>query len=470
MIRRHIALLRSALMFADGLSAFALFALIAIVRFDLLRAEGSLRDAELPVVALVVGYSVLWVVALWFLGLYRLRTHWSLRGEAIDIVRAALLAALVAFSVLFLLNEPNVSRLFLIMLFAVQPIVTIGSRAALRRFLTWLRSRGFNSRQMLIIGAGSEAQEFADAVERNRALGLRVIGHLSGPRDGHPQVSRPVLGTIDDIEAIVHGRVVDEVAICLSPQDWHYVEPATRICEEEGRIVRVVIPPLGGILTGGHHEQLSDIPVVTFLYGPDRWVAMAVKRGVDIVGSLIGLVLLSPVMLAVALAIVLSDGRPILFRHQRVGLHGRPFDCLKFRTMVRNAEERLDEVIHLNEVRGAAFKIAQDPRITRVGRTLRRYSLDELPQLVNVLRGEMSIVGPRPAPPREVELYSVWHRRRLSMRPGLTGLWQVQARTESDFDRRAALDLSYVDSWSLWMDLKILLRTIPAVLVQPQGR
>ena len=469
MIRRHLLLLRSMLMLADGVSAFVLFWLIATLRYDLLNATGSLRDASRDAFALALGYGLLWLVALWFMGFYRLRTHWSLRGEVIDIIRAAVVVALVSFSILFLINEPNISRLFLLMLFVAQPLVAISSRAVLREFLEWIRSRGYNSRQMLIIGAGPEAEAFADEVERHRALGLQVMGHLAGPRDEQPEVTRPLLGSIDDLEQIVHGRVVDEVAICLSPHDWSYVEPATRICQEEGKVVRVAIPPLGGILTGGHHEQLAEIPVVTFLYGPDRVVGMAVKRGFDIVTSALAIVLLSPLMFAVALAIRVIDGPPVVFPHRRVGLHGRPFDCLKFRTMVHGAEEMQSEVEHLNAMQGAAFKIADDPRVTPLGRILRRFSLDELPQLFNVLRGEMSIVGPRPAPPREVELYSVWHRRRLSMRPGLTGLWQVQARTDEDFDRRATLDLSYVDSWSLWMDLKILLRTIPAVFLQ-QGR
>jgi exopolysaccharide biosynthesis polyprenyl glycosylphosphotransferase len=469
MIRRHLVLLRSALMLADGASALVLFWLIATVRYDLLQAPGELAAGRLDPIVLALGYAVLWVASLWFAGLYRLRTHWSLRGEVVGVVRAAVVVAFVSWSVLFLINAPNVSRLFLIMLFLVQPTVTIAGRIVLREFLAHIRSRGYNRREMLIIGAGPEAEAFANQVEGHRELGLRVMGHLTGPRDEETAVTRPVLGQVDDIERILHGQVVDEVAVCLSPADWSYAEPATRICEEEGRIVRVVIPPLGGILTGGHHEQLGETPVVSFLYGPDRVLAMALKRGFDIVASAVGLIVMSPLMLVIAIAIRLTDGEPVIFEHRRVGLHGREFDCLKFRTMVPGAEELQEEMERLNDMAGAAFKIHDDPRVTPLGRFLRRFSLDELPQLINVLRGEMSIVGPRPAPPREVAQYSVWHRRRLAMRPGLTGLWQVQARMDSDFNRRATLDLNYVDSWSLWMDMKILLRTIPALITQ-QGR
>jgi lipopolysaccharide/colanic/teichoic acid biosynthesis glycosyltransferase len=184
------------------------------------------------------------------------------------------------------------------------------------------------------------------------------------------------------------------------------------------------------------------------------------KRLFDIVVAGLALVAASPILVAIALAIRSRDGSPILFRQVRVGLHGRQFEVLKFRTMVPDAEARYAEVVHHSDPR--AFKLTDDPRITPTGRFLRRTSLDELPQLWNVLSGEMSLVGPRPAPPREVQGYDLWHRRRLSMKPGITGLWQVSARRSETFDDRAQLDLSYIDRWSLWLDVKILARTIPA--------
>jgi len=175
-------------------------------------------------------------------------------------------------------------------------------------------------------------------------------------------------------------------------------------------------------------------------------------------------VLLSPVLLAIAAYIRLRDGSPILFRQVRVGMHGRPFTILKFRTMVADADTRYAEVEDLSTTRGAAFKMADDPRVTTWGHVLRKTSIDELPQLWNVLRGDMSLVGPRPAPPREVNQYDVWHRRRLSMKPGMTGLWQISSRLDQDFDDRAKLDLDYIDRWSFWLDLRIVVQTVPAVL------
>jgi lipopolysaccharide/colanic/teichoic acid biosynthesis glycosyltransferase len=176
---------------------------------------------------------------------------------------------------------------------------------------------------------------------------------------------------------------------------------------------------------------------------------------------------LSPIFVVAALAIVATDGRPILFRQSRVGRAGRSFTIVKFRTMIRDAEERYVELARHSDTRGAAFKMTHDPRVTRLGRLLRKTSVDELPQLWNVLRGEMSLVGPRPAPAREVVLYEPWHLQRLKMKPGLTGAWQVSARMDDDFDRRAEIDVDYVARWSVWLDVKIILATIPALIRQP---
>lgn len=459
-----MAPLKAGLMLSDGLSAVLLFWALLNVRLNLL--EGSWAPSSIRPIELAFAYAALWVSTLWFVGYYRLRTHWTLRAEVESVLRATVMVVAVSFGVLYVFNLTNVSRLFLGMLFVVQPLVTIALRVALRQVLDRLRSAGRIRREILIIGAGPEAEAFADEIDRNRSLGLHVLGHLRGPREDAAAVSRRVIGGIDDIQHVLHHNVVDEVAICLSPSDWAYVEPATRICEEEGKIVRLSIRPLGGLLSGGTFEEVGGLPVVTFLYGPDRFIGLTLKRLFDIVVSAASLILLSPLLLAIAAYIWIADGRPIFFRQGRIGLHGRAFGCLKFRTMVRDAEQRYPEIAALSDIKGAAFKMRNDPRVVPALHWLRRLFLDELPQLWNVLRGEMSIVGPRPAPAREVDMYDVWHRRRLSMRPGLTGLWQVSDRRFGDFDRRVRIDLDYIDRWSLWMDVKILLRTIPAVVAQ----
>jgi exopolysaccharide biosynthesis polyprenyl glycosylphosphotransferase len=467
-IRRHIVTLRLGLMAADAATAFLVFVGLSLLRMGP-NWTWIWANAEVDGVGAAVAYGVAWPGLLWISGLYRLRTRWSARAQLIDLLRASVLLAFLSFAVLFLLKLPDVSRLFLLVLFPTQVGVTLVSRFVLRRIFASMRSRGYNTRFLLVVGTGAAAVAFADRVERHADLGIRVIGHLGLQSDAGWAGGRPILGTVDEIEGILHNRVVDEIAICLPSSSLELVEPITRLCEEEGKIVRLPLDDVGLPMTGGRLEEFDGIAVMSFVYGPDRALGLVGKRLVDFSVAAVALVALSPVFLAIALWVRAVDGTGVFFRQSRIGLHGRPFRVAKFRTMVRDAEARLIELEELNEIRGHAFKVTNDPRLSRTGRWLRKTSLDELPQLWNVLLGEMSLVGPRPPLPREVAVYDVWHRRRLSMKPGITGLWQVSARREVDFDRWVEIDLDYIDRWSLWLDLKIMLRTIPAVVSQ-QGR
>jgi exopolysaccharide biosynthesis polyprenyl glycosylphosphotransferase len=211
-------------------------------------------------------------------------------------------------------------------------------------------------------------------------------------------------------------------------------------------------------------EELDGVPLLTFSTAPEQLVPMLAKRAIDVSVALLLMLLAMPVVAAIAVLIKLTSGGQVLYRQTRCGLNGRRFTLYKFRTMVEGAEDRQEELRHLNEMNGPVFKLERDPRVTRFGRFLRKFSLDELPQLWNVLRGDMSMVGPRPPIPDEVAQYERWQRRRLSMKPGLTCLWQVSGRNQIDFDRWMELDLEYIDSWSPWLDLKILAKTVPAVL------
>lgn len=462
MIRRHITALRLTLMSADAAAAVLVFMVVSMWRFD---GDwiGSWDRAGLPVILGMSAWGVAWVSVLWLHGLYRLRKHWSYRADAADLVRATTLIALLVFGALFVVHLPDVSRLFLVGLFVVQLGVALASRLVIRWVFAVARSGGRNTHYVLVVGTSPQAVAFAGQIGAHRQLGLQVIGHL-GPTPASGVLEMPLLGDIEAIERTLHERVVDEVAVCLPVAEWSMVEALTRICAEEGRVVRIPSTDDPPRIAGASIESFDGLTIQSVVYGPDRALGLISKRLIDLVGAGLALVVLSPLIVGVAAAIRITDGPPVLFRQRRVGLHGRVFEIAKFRTMCPDAETRLAELLDDNEISGPAFKVSADPRITRIGAWLRRTSVDELPQLWNVLRGDMSLVGPRPPLPGEVARYDVWHRRRLAMKPGITGLWQVSARRAEEFDHWVSIDLDYIDRWSLWLDLKIILRTIPAML------
>ena len=458
MIRRHAIGFRTILMLVDGVLAAVALSLVSYARFG---DEFYVR--WLPYLSqpwgLIALYAVSWVFVLWLHGLYRPRARWTIRSEALALARAGVVMSLLTLSLLFVFRLEDVSRSYLILLFPTQWLITLLTRIGLRIAFEKMRQGGYNLRFVVIVGAGERAQAFARKLEDHQELGLRVVGFLDDQRFELPGTWK-YLGPLEGIEALLHHAVIDEVAICLPFSQWDKVNAIAALCEEEGKIVRIPVDVLDRAFAAGRVEELDGTPVYSLVSGPDRVASLIVKRTIDLLVAAAGLVVLSPVFLAIALAVRLREGPPVLFRQTRVGLHGRQFPVLKFRTMTTDAETRYADVVGRSDPR--AFKLTDDPRVTPTGRLLRRTSLDELPQLWNVLRGDMSLVGPRPAPPREVEGYDLWHRRRLSMKPGITGLWQVTSRRSEDFDDRASLDLNYIDRWSLWLDFKILARTIPA--------
>jgi exopolysaccharide biosynthesis polyprenyl glycosylphosphotransferase len=467
MIRRHGTLLRLLLAVVDAVSALGLIALLSAVRFG---SEWRSEWADIfavpwaPAVLVIVG----WVAVLWTQGLYRLRVRWSFRSQAVAMGQAMVVMALATLAALFLFKLPDVSRAFVLLLLPSLALISLLVRLVIHGFLTSLRRRGRNSRNLVIIGSGPAAIRFAHEIHGRPALGLRVIGYLNG-LSNEPSMGLPFLGSYDDLAGLLHDQVVDEVAICLDLAEWEVIQSLVEVCRAEGKVVRI---PLAGAFLGGsvtYVENLSGIPVLSLMEAPDRQIGLAIKRLVDISVAAVGLVVGLPLLVLISIAVLADSGWPVFFRQERVGLHGRRFRLVKFRTMVTDAEARRADLLHLNEVNGRAFKVTNDPRTTALGRILRRTSLDELPQLWNVLLGEMSMVGPRPPMPSEVDEYDPWHRRRLSMKPGITGLWQVAARREADFDRWVEMDLQYIDHWSLLLDTKIALRTLPAML-RAEGR
>ncbi len=464
MIRRHATMLRLLLAAIDATAAIAVLAIAGIIRYGTLAPFDPLFfGLPSPLLALVI-YATAWPLSLWSQGLFRPRARLRAWTELVDVIRATLIFAAGVLSLLFLFKLPDVSRQVLLVVFPALAATALATRLAMRWLLWRLRERGYNTQFVAVVGTNGWAQAFADLVESHHSLGLRVIGHLDAGEAEQSMVSRRILGVLADIETILHSNVVDEVAICLPVSQWSRIDDIARLCEEEGKIVRIPMYHLEHTLATGRVEEFSGVPIYSIVSGPDRVIAMVAKRAVDVAGAVLGLIVTSPLALGIAIAIRRDSPGPVFFKQRRIGLHGRTFEVIKFRTMVDGAEEQLGDLLARNEIRGHAFKMTDDPRITKVGRWLRRTSLDELPQLWNVLAGAMSLVGPRPPLPSEVAGYDIWHRRRLSMKPGVTGLWQIGGRHEVDFDRWVQTDLEYIDRWSLWLDLKIMARTIPAVL------
>jgi exopolysaccharide biosynthesis polyprenyl glycosylphosphotransferase len=280
--------------------------------------------------------------------------------------------------------------------------------------------------------------------------------------------ARPNLGYVGSLASLLDRQPVDEVVFAVQGKHPEILRDAMASCEVRGVDVLVNLPPTVPSKGTMQIANVSgfDYPLLNLRRTPTSEARLAAKRMLDLTGALVGIILTGPIMLATAIAIRITDPGPVLFRQLRAGRNGRKFTMLKFRSMVMDAEKRKAELIHLNEMDGPVFKIKRDPRITRVGRFIRKTSIDELPQLFNILFGDMSLVGPRPPLPSEVEQYEPWQRRRLSVKPGLTGMWQVSGRNQIDFEEWMKMDLEYIDNWSLWLDIKIILKTIPAVVLR----
>jgi exopolysaccharide biosynthesis polyprenyl glycosylphosphotransferase len=465
-IRRHADLFQALLVAADALAALAVVLGAARLRFGLDSPWVSALGSSLPDPKIAVGlFIATWIGLLWMGGLYRTRSHWTMAGELRELLGAAIALLAITLSALFLFKLPDVSRLLLLVVFPALVAASFLVRVLLRLTLVYLHSHGRSVRYMLVLGASSRAKAFANLVEGHPELGLVVIGHLkAGATDNGVYLGRPLLGAVEDLGKVLHNQIVDEVAICLPFAMEDVIEQAAHLCQQEGKVVRVPAAPIERVLTLGRLENIDGVGIYSLSNGPDRAISLLAKRVLDIVVSAILMIVLAPFMALLAVLVKLDSRGPALFRQERVGLNGRTFAMVKFRTMCGDAELQLPGLSVHNTINGQAFKLDRDPRVTHVGRFLRRTSLDELPQLWNVLHGQMSLVGPRPPLPGEVARYDIWHRRRLSMKPGMTGLWQVVGRREPEFDHWVEKDLEYIDTWSLWLDFTIMARTLPAIL------
>jgi exopolysaccharide biosynthesis polyprenyl glycosylphosphotransferase len=329
-----------------------------------------------------------------------------------------------------------------------------------------MRDRLKRYHYLLIVGCGPRAREMAALIEESHGMGLRLIGFVD---PNSSDASLQDLGgyrvhRIEELGGILQQEVVDEIVFAVNMQELARLEPVMQHCADVGMRTRVQLEFLPAAYSRIYIEKFRDVQLLSLSSAPDSELRLFFKRIFDAALSFAALIVFSPLLLCIAAMIRMTSPGPVLFRQTRCGLGGRRFMLYKFRSMINNAEQMRAELHQLNELDGPVFKISDDPRITTVGRWLRRFSLDELPQLWNILRGDMSFVGPRPAVPEEVEQYEDWQRRRLRMRPGLTCTWVLEGRNHVDFNRWMQLDLTYIDNWSLWLDFKIFLRTIPIVL------
>ena len=425
---------------------------------------------EFNIYLVLVAPTVLIFSGLLFLeGAYRSHRTLRLKDEVALMTRTSFFGSLLLALVVFGARWDFISRPFLAIFFVVNLLFLVAERVTVRLVARRVRSLGFNFRTVVLVGDTPRAASMARLIREHPWWGMKVLGLVreKPAEDGQTTTANgvPLLGSLQDFPKILTEFTVDEVILAVDRGDLPKLEDIFLFCEEMGVKTRLVLDFFPHVLARVELEELDGTPLLTFSTTPGEGVSLLVKRVVDIFLSvLIGAVSLVPVTLA-ALVIKLTSRGPVLFRQTRCGLNGRPFTLVKLRTMVDGAEDLMPGVAHLNEHDGPVFKAANDPRLTAFGRLIRRFSFDELPQLWNVLRGEMSLVGPRPPLPEEVARYERWQRRRLSMKPGVTGLWQVSGRSEiARFNEWMNLDLAYIDNWSLGLDAKILLRTIPTVL------
>ncbi|MCD6116192.1 sugar transferase [bacterium] len=382
------------------------------------------------------------------------------------VFRTGLLSIVVMGSGIFLLKMTLTSR-FYVGVFAVTAFFFLGFEKAFWRWiLDYSFNQGYNLVNMLIVGTGPRAQKFIKSVHDHAKWGLKIVGLVDDDPKllGTSVMGYEVIGRIRDIPRILRESVIDRV-IFVVPRLWlNRVEDAIHHCEDEGVVTAITVDLFEPKVARLRLSDFAGIPLILLQTTVAEEWQLFLKRVLDITVSSLSLIILSPVFFFTAAVIKLSSKGPVFYKQIRCGQNGRRFVLYKFRSMIVGAEMRKRKLQEQNEMKGPVFKMKRDPRVTPFGRFMRRLSIDELPQLLNVLRGDMSLVGPRPPLPAEVELYEVWHRRRLSMKPGLTCIWQVSGRNKIDFERWMEMDMKYIDNFSLWLDFKILIRTVFVVL------
>lgn len=410
------------------------------------------------------------ILPVWLFFLFYCRCYQSIRVKRLyqtlmPVWKAVLGGGFILMSAFFIFKLEHISRALIVMFILINLSLLVSIRVAMFLFVHSVRARGYNYRSILIVGSGRRAEAFASVLDQHKEWGLKVLGFVDYEESSSKRAyNSRLIGSFSQLPEILTSNQVDEVIFVVPRSGLDRIEPQVLFCEEIGIKASITADFYSHKLAKPSFENMQGWPLLAYTPYPriEEWFVL--KRAFDLAMASAVLLVSAPVFLVASLMIKLGSPGPVFFRQTRCGMNGRQFDLLKFRTMVANADKLKSTIEHLNEMTGPVFKAKNDPRITGIGRVLRKYSIDELPQLLNVLKGDMSLVGPRPPLPEEVARYDMWQRRRLSVRPGLTCVWQVSGRNNIGFDQWMRLDLEYIDNWSFSQDFKIILKTIPTVL------
>jgi len=404
-------------------------------------------------------------------GLYPVNRLRPMRTVLGMIIKANVGVAIVCVIMLYAVKIYAPGRIVIVFFMVINSCLLFAKEAAVRAIFTRVREKGLVRNNLLIIGDKSIIPKITDVIKKDPYLGMKISAIFlldESAEWGAKHFGEENVVVFDkkaDIHLVLFENEIDNVLIAVGKEKLSETEELILKCEEYGTEIWLYADFFELLFAQKEIDSLGKIPILVFRTTPKPTWALLCKRMIDVAGSLVLMVLASPLMLVAVLGIKMTMPGPVIFRQKRVGLHGRKFVFFKFRSMVTDAEQRRQELCQRNIMKGPAFKVKCDPRVTPFGKFLRKTSIDELPQLWNILKGEMSLVGARPPLPTEVAEYRGWQRRRFSMRPGLTCLWQVSGRNKiTDFDEWTKLDLEYIDNWSLWLDFVILLKTIPAVI------
>ncbi len=417
--------------------------------------------------ALILGAVLLsWLGVGHWIGVYERLYGQNTRAAVYDTFKQVLYGTLALLAFLFL-TKNDLSRAFISLFAALNLTVLLIYRVAAGGLRGFIRRQFGAESFCVLVGSGRKAEDIGRQLEQASEYGIRLLAFVDpwGTQKNPPRLSKEYpVWRLEQLPSMLLKHVIDEIVFVVDREKLADLEEIFLICDEEGVRTRVVLDFFPHVNSQVSLERFGSTPLLTFSATPDDEIRLLAKRVLDVALALISLAVLAAPMAILWLLVRITSKGPVIFRQIRCGLNGRRFVFYKFRSMVENAEDLHAGLVHLNEKDGPAFKMSNDPRLTMLGRYLRRFSIDEWPQFWNILKGDMSFVGPRPAVPSEVEQYKAWQRRRLRMRPGLTCLWAIRGRDQVDFETWMKLDLEYIDNWSLWLDLKILLHSIPRVL------